>query len=80
MFVTEVRPSDAIYNYNSIRLNVLRKEMVEADRATAGFDMAKAKLDMAKDASLQQYQYFVGSAKAVYGGGQAPDGIVIPKF
>ena len=62
MFVTEVRPSDAIYSYNSIRLNVLRKEMVEADRAAAGFDVRGAISDMEKDISLQQYQYFVSSS------------------
>ena len=62
MFVTEVRHSDTIYSYNSIRLNVLRKEMVEADRAAAGFDVQKAISDMAKDMSLQQYQYFVSSS------------------
>lgn len=62
MFVTEIRHSDSIYNYNSIRLNVLRKEMVEADRATAGFDVKRAISDMAKDVSLQQYQYFVSSS------------------
>ena len=62
MFVTEIRHSDAIYNYNSIRLNVLRKEIVEADHATTNFDVKKAISDMAKDFSLQQYQYFVSSS------------------
>ncbi len=60
MFVSEVRHSDVIYSYNSIRLNVLRKEMVEADRCNQKLDMKKALADMAKDFSLQQYQYFVG--------------------
>lgn len=43
-------------------------------------DVERAISDMQKDRMLQQYQYFVGSAKAVYEGGQAPDGIVVPKF
>ena len=62
MFVTEIRHSDAIYSYNSIRLNVLRKEIVEADKAAANFDVKRAISDMAKDFSLQQYQYFVSSS------------------
>lgn len=43
-------------------------------------DVDRAISDMQKDRMLQQYQYFVGSAREVYAGGQAPDGIVIPKF
>ena len=43
-------------------------------------DVERAISDMQKDRMLQQYQYFVGSAKAVYEAGQAPDGIVVPKF
>ena len=60
MFVSDVRPSEEIYSYNSIRLNVLRKEMIEADRANGKLDMKKAMADLAKDFTLQQYQYFVG--------------------
>lgn len=43
-------------------------------------DVERAISDMQKDRMLQQYQYFVGSVKDVYAGGQTPDGIVIPKF
>ena len=43
-------------------------------------DVARAISDMQKDQMLQQYQYFVGSARNVYEGSQTPDGIVIPKF
>ena len=64
MFVSDVRPSGAIYSYNSIKLNVLRREIVEADRANEAFDVKKAMADMAKDFSLQQYQYFVGKKDA----------------
>lgn len=64
MFVSDVRPSEAIYSYNSIKLNVLRKEIVEADRADSAFDMKKVLADVAKDFSLQQYQYFVRRSDA----------------
>ncbi len=60
MFVSDVRASEEIYTYNSIKLNVLRREIVEADRATVKVDMKQAIADMEKDFSLQQYQYFVG--------------------
>ena len=62
MFVSDVRPSEEIYSYNSIKLNVLRREMIEADRANTNgkLDMKKAMADLAKDFTLQQYQYFVG--------------------
>ena len=62
MFVSDIRPSDAIYSYNSIKLNVLRREMVEADRVNTKSDAKKAIAEMAKDFTLQQYQYFVGRA------------------
>jgi len=55
----ESRPSEAIYNYNSIRLNTLSGRMTEADAGSTKVDVAKAIADMAKDFSLQQYQYFV---------------------
>ena len=60
MFVSDVRPCEEIYSYNSIRLNVLRKEMIEADRANGKPDLKKTMADLAKDFTLQQYQYFVG--------------------
>ena len=60
MFVSDVRPSEEIYSYNSIKLNVLRKEMIEADRANGKPDLKKTMADLAKDFTLQQYQYFVG--------------------
>ena len=60
MFVSDVRPSEGIYSYNSIRLNVLRKDIIEVDRCASKIDVAKAISDMAKDFNLQQYQYFVG--------------------
>ncbi len=40
-------------------------------------DMEKAISDMRKDEVLQQYQYFVGSARAIL---DNPDGTVIAKF
>ena len=43
-------------------------------------DMQKAISDMKKDSVLQQYQYFVGSAKNLNSGIPSEDGIVIPKF
>lgn len=43
-----------------------------------GLDMEKAISDMKKDQILRQYQYFVGSAKNVFG--SLDDGFVIPKF
>lgn len=60
MFISDVRVSEAIYSYNSIKLNVLRGEIIEADRASFKVDMKQAIADMEKDFSLQQYQYFVG--------------------
>ena len=60
MFVSDIHPSDAIYRYNSIKLNVIRREMVEADRTNTKADAKKAIADMARDFTLQQYQYFVG--------------------
>ena len=59
MFVSGIRYNEAIYSYNSIKLNVLRREMIEADCAKETADVKKAISDMAKDFSLQQYQYFV---------------------
>ena len=35
--------------------------MIEADRANGKLDMKKTMADLAKDFTLQQYQYFVGS-------------------
>ncbi len=61
MFVSGVRPSEEIYKYNSIRLKVLRKQMIEADEVNVKVDIKKVMSDMAKDFTLQQYQYFVGS-------------------
>ena len=60
MFVSDIRHSEEIYSYNSIKLNVLRREMIEADRANGKPDMKKTMADLAKDFTLQQYQYFVG--------------------
>ena len=62
MFVSDVRPSEEIYSYNSIKLNVLRKEKIEADRSNGKLDMKKTMADLAKDLDLQQYQYFVGKS------------------
>ena len=61
MFVSGVRPNEEIYKYNSIKLKLLRKQMVEADKAEVKLDVKKAMSDVAKDFTLQQYQYFVGS-------------------
>ena len=60
MFVSDVRPSEEIYRYNSIKLNVLRREMIEADHCVSKSEVTKALSDMAKDFTLQQYQHFVG--------------------
>ena len=64
MHISGVRPQDEIYNYNSIRMNVLRKEIVEVDSCDKNFDVKKAISDMAKDFVLQQYQYFVGTSSS----------------
>ena len=55
----ESRPSEAMYNYNSIRLNVLSGRVAEADMGNKKADITKAIADAAKDFTLQQYQYFV---------------------
>ena len=60
MFISDVRVNESIYSYNSIKLNVIRREIIEADKVTTKVDMKQAIADMAKDFSLQQYQYFVG--------------------
>ncbi len=60
MFISDVRVNESIYSYNSIKLNVIRREIIEADKVTIKVDMKQAIADMAKDFSLQQYQYFVG--------------------
>ena len=62
MFVSGVRPNEEIYKYNSIKLKLLRKQMVEADKAEVKLDVKKVMSDVAKDFTLQQYQYFVGEA------------------
>lgn len=61
MHISGVRPQEEIYNYNSIRMNVLRKDNVEACYGNVKYDVKKAISDMAKDFALQQYQYFVGT-------------------
>ena len=61
MFVSGVRPNEEIYKYNSIKLKLLRKQMVEADKVDVKLDVKKVMSDVAKDFSLQQYQYFVGN-------------------
>ena len=60
MFISDVRVNESIYSYNSIKLNVIRREIIEADKVNTKVDMKQAIADMAKDFSLQQYQYFVG--------------------
>ncbi len=60
MYITGVCPQEEIYNYNSIKMNVLRKENVEMTFSNVKYDVSKAISDMAKDFALQQYQYFVG--------------------
>ncbi len=61
MFVSGVRPSEEIYKYNSIKLKVLRRQMIEADKVEVQLDVKKVMSDVAKDFTLQQYQYFVGN-------------------
>ena len=54
MFASDIRHSEAIYSYNSIKLSVLRKDMIEADCAKEKVDVKKAMSDMEKDFTLQQ--------------------------
>ena len=49
------------------------------DSDVRALDMEKAIDEMEKDRVLQQYQYFVGSSRNLYGAGDA-DGMVIQKF
>lgn len=51
-------------------------EYIGSESGLANLDMQKAISDMKKDEILQGYQYFVGSAGALF---QSEDGIVIPK-
>ncbi|MBO5207937.1 MAG: hypothetical protein J6B68_01185 [Lachnospiraceae bacterium] len=48
------------------------------DSSLDNLDMQKAVSDMKKDQVLQEYQYFVGSAKNLFGE-QTPDGMVLLK-
>ena len=76
-----IRKPDAAIEDISITFN--RQEdfgYLGQDSDIHSLDVERAISDMQKDRMLQQYQYFVGSAKDVYTGGQTPDGIVIPKF
>ncbi len=76
-----IRKSDAAIEDISLTFN--RQEdfgYLGQDSDIHSLDVERAISDMQKDQMLQQYQYFVGSAKDVYAGGQTPDGIVIPKF
>lgn len=65
MHVSGIRPQEKIYNYNSIRMNVLRKDNVDMSFGDVKYDVKKAISDMAKDFALQQYQYFVGAGSNV---------------
>lgn len=71
MHVTGIHPHEEIYNYNSIRINVLRKQIVEADAVNDAYDVKKAVSDMAKDFALMQYQHFVGDTKQCLAKGNA---------
>lgn len=68
MFVSDIRPSEEIYRYNSIKLNVLRRDMIEADRRISKGEVTKAMSDMAKDFALMQYQHFVGGSNSANSG------------
>ena len=46
------------------------------DKDIQALDIQKAISDMKQDSILQEYQYFVGSARNIY---QSEDGMVIPK-
>ena len=48
------------------------------DSSLDNLDMQKAVSDMKKDHVLQEYQYFVGSARNLFGE-QTPDGMVLLK-
>lgn len=61
MLVSGVRPSEKIYAYNSIRLNVFCQPVAEADEVASKVDVKKIVSDMTQDAALQKYQYFVRS-------------------
>ena len=77
----QIRKTDASLEDISITFN--RQDdfgYLGQDSDIHSLDVERAISDMQKDRMLQQYQYFVGSAKEVYEVGQAPDGIVIPKF
>ncbi len=79
--VPQVRKPDAPIEDISITFN--RQDdfgYLGQDSDIHSLDVERAISDMQKDRMLQQYQYFVGSAQNVYEGGQAPDGIVVPKF
>jgi len=64
MFVSDIRPSEEIYRYNSIKLNVLRRDMIEADRRISKGEVTKAMSDMTKDFVLMQYQQFIGGSSS----------------
>ena len=51
-------------------------DYIGSESSIKSLDMQKAISDMKMDGILQEYQYFVGSSKALY---QDADGIVIPK-
>lgn len=51
-------------------------DYLNSDSSVKSLDMQKAISDMQKDSILQDYQYFVGSSKALM---SDADGIVIPK-
>ncbi len=77
----QVRKPDASIEDISITFN--RQDdfgYLGQDSDIHSLDVERAISDMQKDRMLQQYQYFVGSAKEVYEGGHAADGIVVPKF
>lgn len=50
------------------------------DSQIENLDVQKAISDMKKDQVLEEYQYFVGSARNLMSSFESEDGIVIPKF
>ncbi len=49
-----------------------------SESSLTDLDVQKAISDMRKDSVLQEYQYFVGSARTLFNG--SSDGAVVPKF
>ncbi len=71
---TDVHDLSLSFNLNEDYGFIGRDSDIEA------LDMQKAISDMKKDQVLQQYQYFVGSAKDLFSDASGIDGLVFMKF